>query len=92
MKIRYDSETDSMYIRLVDGPQECRTVRLSEEIALNLGEGEVLVGIEILDAKAILGAGRTPIVEFDGIIPSGASLSVREEPEIPYGKSPNRRS
>lgn len=47
MKISYDQETDSLYIRLVDGYHECRTLRLNNEIALNIGAGEVLVGVEI---------------------------------------------
>ena len=37
VKISYDQETDSLYIRLVDGQHECRTLRLSDEIALNIG-------------------------------------------------------
>jgi len=48
MKISYDEEVDALYIRLVEGAHECRTVQLTEEIALNLAEGELLVGIEIL--------------------------------------------
>ena len=40
MKISYDSEMDVLYIRLLDGVHECRTVRLNEEIALNMGAGE----------------------------------------------------
>ena len=67
MKISYDQETDSLYIRLVDGQHECRTLRLSDEIALNIGTGEVLVGIEILDAKEILGAGHLPQVVLENI-------------------------
>ena len=51
MKISYDPEVDALYIRLMEGPYECRTVRLNEEIALNIGPGETLVGIEILDAR-----------------------------------------
>lgn len=57
MKISYDQETDSLYIRLVDGYHECHTLRLNDEIALNIGAGEVLVGIEILNAKDIIGLG-----------------------------------
>jgi uncharacterized protein YuzE len=60
MKISYDSEVDALYIRLVEGEQECRTVRLNEEIALNIGPGEMLVGIEVLDAKKVLGGGKIP--------------------------------
>ena len=67
MKISYDQETVSLYIRLVDGHHECRTLRLSDEIALNSGTGEVLVGIEVLDAKEILGAGHLPQVILENI-------------------------
>ncbi|HUT35315.1 MAG TPA: DUF2283 domain-containing protein [Planctomycetota bacterium] len=60
MTIRYDREIDALYIRLLEGPHQCRTLRLSDEVALNIGEGEVLVGIEILDAKQVLGSGTIP--------------------------------
>ena len=60
MKISYDPEIDALYIRLLDGEHECRTVRLTEEVALNIGVGEKLVGIEVLDAKKVLGGGKLP--------------------------------
>ena len=60
MKISYDPEVDALYIRLIEGEHECRTLRLNEEIALNIGPGEKLVGIEILDAKEVLGSGKLP--------------------------------
>ena len=55
MKISYDAEVDALYIRLLDGEYQCRTLRLTDEVSLNLGPGEELVGIEILDASLILG-------------------------------------
>lgn len=58
MRISYDPEVDALYIRLIEGNHECRTVRLNEEVALNVGAGERLVGIEILDAKEVLGQGQ----------------------------------
>lgn len=67
MKISYDSETDALYIRLIEGKHECRTVRLNEEVALNIGEEETLVGIEVLDAKEVLGSGRVPAVVLEGL-------------------------
>ena len=60
MKISYDPEIDVLYIRLIEGKYECRTLRLNEEIALNIGPDEKLVGIEILDAKEVLGSGKLP--------------------------------
>ena len=67
MKISYDPEIDALYIRLVEGEYECRTLRLNEEIALNIGPGEVLVGIEILDAKQVLGRGELPSVVLENL-------------------------
>ncbi|XWK87848.1 MAG: DUF2283 domain-containing protein [Phormidium sp.] len=67
MKISYDSEIDALYIRLVEGKHECRTLQLTEEIALNIGENELLVGIEILDATEVLGAGNVPNVVLENI-------------------------
>ena len=60
MKISYDPEVDALYIRLIEGKYECRTLRLNEEITLNIGTDEKLVGIEILDAKEVLGSGKLP--------------------------------
>ncbi|MBI3960904.1 MAG: DUF2283 domain-containing protein [Chloroflexi bacterium] len=84
MKISYDSEIDALYIRLIEGKQECRTLRLNEEVALNIGVGEKLVGIEILDAKQVLGAGQLPAVVLEGITASLSPLAVREKPSETY--------
>lgn len=68
MRISYDSEVDALYIRLIEGKHECRTVRLNEEVALNIGPGEKLVGIEILDAKEVLGKGQLPPVVLENVV------------------------
>jgi uncharacterized protein YuzE len=68
MKISYDPEVDALYIRLIEGAYECRTVRLNEEVALNIGPGELLVGIEILDAKEVLGKGQLPPVILENVV------------------------
>ena len=67
MKISYDEKYDTMYIKLVDEPVECRTLQLSEDIALNIGPNEKLVGIEILDAKQVIGKGKVPNVVLDNL-------------------------
>ncbi len=67
MKISYDSEIDALYIRLVEGKHQCRTLQLTEEIALNIGENELLVGIEVLDATEVLGKGNIPNVVLENI-------------------------
>jgi len=67
MKISYDAEIDALYIRLLEGQHQCRTLRLSDEVALNIGEGEKLVGIEILDAKDVIGGGKLPEIELENL-------------------------
>jgi uncharacterized protein YuzE len=88
MRISYDAEIDALYIRLLEGRHECRTVRLSDEVALNIGAGEKLVGIEILDAKEVLGSGKIPAVVLEGLEPATAPLALREKPPKQYGPAP----
>lgn len=85
MKISYDAEIDALYIRLLEGRHECRSVRLSEEVALNIGAGEKLVGIEILDARSVLGSGKIPAVMLEGLESAKASLVLQEKPAKKYG-------
>jgi uncharacterized protein YuzE len=67
MRITYDSEVDALYIRLLEGEYQCRTLRLTDEVSLNLGPREELVGIEILDAKEVLGSGAPPALVLENI-------------------------
>lgn len=53
-------------------------MRLNEEIALNVGPDEKLVGIEMLDATEVLGQGRLPDVTLENI-PLAAALRDEEE-------------
>ena len=43
------------------------TLRLTDEIALNIGANELLVGIEILEAKTVIGEGALPSVVLENI-------------------------
>ena len=54
MRIHYDPEVDAAYVRFLDGAYECTTVRLSEDVAVNIAAGGKVVGIEILDASVNL--------------------------------------
>jgi len=51
MKIVYNDRTDLLYIRLDDRKQEVIERRVSGDIVLDIGEGDRIVGIEILDAS-----------------------------------------
>ncbi len=67
MKISYDPEVDALYIRLLEGPHQCRTLRLTDDVALNIGDGEALVGIEVLNAKKVIGGGEVPSVIVENV-------------------------
>jgi uncharacterized protein YuzE len=54
MKISYDPEVDAIYISFKQGPTEVTTIRLSEDVAIDLGPKEEIVGIEVLDASVHL--------------------------------------
>ncbi|MEW6357531.1 MAG: DUF2283 domain-containing protein [Planctomycetota bacterium] len=51
MNIFYNETSDLLYIRLDDRKQEVANRRVSENVVLDIGEGDKIVGIEILDAS-----------------------------------------
>ncbi len=51
MQIHYNTKTDLLYIRLDEQKQSVINRQLSEGIVLDVGEGDRIVGIEILDAS-----------------------------------------
>lgn len=65
MRISYDPQADALYIRLVEERTQCRNVCLTDQITLDFGPNEELIGIEIIDAKALLGSGDLPKIVVD---------------------------
>jgi uncharacterized protein YuzE len=65
MQILYNSKTDLLYLRLDDRKQEVINKRISEDIVLDLGEGNRIVGIEILDASKHLNLERLLPVTYE---------------------------
>jgi uncharacterized protein YuzE len=51
MQILYNAKTDLLYFRLDDRTHEVINKRVSEDIVLDLGEDNRIIGIEILDAS-----------------------------------------
>lgn len=51
MQIYYNDKTDLLYLRIEDCKQPVLNERLSEDIVLDRGEDNRIVGIEILDAS-----------------------------------------
>jgi len=68
MKIKYDTEVDAAYISFKKGPTQVTTIRLTEDIAIDLGPNEEIVGIEILDASEHFGFKKEkPEIELENI-------------------------
>lgn len=51
MQITYDARKDLLYIRLDERRQQIENRRVSEDMVLDIGEQDKIVGIEILDAS-----------------------------------------
>lgn len=68
MKIKYDPEVDAAYISFKKGPTQVSTIRITEDIAIDFGPGEEIVGIEILDASEHLDLSREePKIEIENL-------------------------
>lgn len=67
MKMTYDPEVDALYIRLREGRFECMNVRVSEDVAFDIGPEGVIVGIEVLDATRTLGIDGPIRIDADGV-------------------------
>ena len=51
MEIVYNDKKDLLYIRFDDRKQDVINRRISEDIVLDMGENDRIVGIEIMDAS-----------------------------------------
>ncbi len=64
MQIQYNAKTDLLYLRLDEQKQQVMNRRLSEDIVLDVGEDDRIVGIEILDASRHLNLEKLLPVEY----------------------------
>ena len=67
MQITYDSTKDLLYLRLDERTQDVENRRVSDDIVLDIGRDEKLVGIEIVDASLH--------VRMDGLFPLTYKIS-----------------
>jgi len=51
MQIVYNTKTDLLYLRLDERIQQVLNRRVSEDIVLDVGADDKIIGIEILDAS-----------------------------------------
>ncbi len=64
MTIHYDSNTDLLYLRIESATQNVVNKRVSDEMVLDIGEDEKIIGIEIMDASKHVNLGRLMPVEY----------------------------
>ncbi len=71
MKIKYDPQVDALYISFKKGPTQVTTLHFSEDVAIDLGPHEEIVGIEILGASDHLAIERlNPKVLLENLKPA----------------------
>jgi len=54
VKISYDPTVDALTIRLIEEQVECEVIHLNDQIAIDIGPGERIVAIEVLDASELI--------------------------------------
>jgi uncharacterized protein YuzE len=84
MRIHYDAKTDLLYLRLDDETQPVVNRRVSEDIVLDIGADERLVGIEILDASRHVRMEKVLPVTYDAATTATGGVGmVREKRDPP---------
>jgi uncharacterized protein YuzE len=65
MHVSYNDRTDLLYIRLDDRKQDVINRRVSDDVVLDIGEGDRIIGIEILDASRHVALDRLLPVKYE---------------------------
>ena len=65
MQIHYNSKTDLLYITLDDRSQEVLSKEVGQDILLDYGEDQKLVGIEIMNASKHLSLDQFLPVDYE---------------------------
>ena len=64
MQVFYNDKTDFLYIRFDNRKQDVINRRVSDDVVLDIGEAEKIIGIEILDASKHINLERLLPVEY----------------------------
>lgn len=67
MQILYNGKTDLLYLRLDDRKQQVINKQFSEDIVLDIGEDNKIVGIEILDASRHVNLEKLLPVKYEAV-------------------------
>ncbi len=64
MQVQYDSKKDLLYLRFDDRQQPVINQRINDDIVLDIGLDDKIIGIEILDASSCITLDRLLPVQF----------------------------
>jgi len=67
VQILYNGKTDLLYLRLDDRKQQVINKQFSEDIVLDIGEDNKIVGIEILDASRHVNLEKLLPVKYEAV-------------------------
>ena len=79
MQISYDAKSDLLYLRLDDTRQPVVNRRVSDDVVLDVGASDRIVGIEILDASKHVRMDKVLPIEYTTDSRAVAPLAVREK-------------
>ncbi len=65
MRVIYNPKSDLLYLRLDDRKQQVINRRVDENVVLDLGDDQKIVGIEVLDASKHLSLEKLLPVEYE---------------------------
>jgi len=66
--IHYDSKTDLLYLRLNTEKQQVTNIQVTEDIVLDIGEDDKIVGIEILDSSKRVNLEKLLPIEYSKVL------------------------
>lgn len=64
MRVMYDDRYDLLYLAFDDSARQVENRDLAEDVVLDIGEDDRIVGIEILGASKLINLGRLLPVEY----------------------------
>ncbi len=67
MKVTYDDKSDLLYIRLDESTQNVMNKRVDDDVVLDIGEGDKIVGIEILETSTHVDLSKILPIQHEGI-------------------------
>ena len=65
MNVSYNDKKDLLYIRLDDRKQDVINKRVSEDVVLDIGKEDKIIGIEIVDASRHIALERLLPIKYE---------------------------